>query len=131
MNCPMIETYFSSFQLLLASQKDPKTYGSGQWLYPFEMRMLETVHTHPNYNSVALAEIMGVSKGAVTQYGNKLEEKEMVSRYCKKGNKKERFYQLTSLGEAVIEEQEKFHEEANQQICEYVRSLSEKERNTI
>ena len=131
MNCQVIEKYFSSVRFLLEEEKVPKKYGGKELLYPFEMKMINAVKEHAGANAVDLSQILGVTKGAITQYGNKLEEKGIVIRHFQEGNKKEKYYKLTTLGDEIYEGYQRYYQDGNKKICQYLSGLNHGDREII
>lgn len=131
MECSMIHKYFQTVETLLQADKVPKDYGTGDVLTRADLRFLQEVFRTPDSNAVALSRQLGITRGAVTQTGNRLEERGFLERYAQQGNKKERYYRLTPAGEAVRVAHKKYHDEANRQICQYLRTLSLKDKETI
>lgn len=131
MICKVVDKYFLTFDNLLDDDKSPKDYGSGHLLYRSEMNFIKAVNSHPDSNSKELSEALNITKGAVTQFGNKLEERDIITRYLKPGNKKEKYYKLTKKGIDIINSYIAYHEEANTKICEYLSTLDKYEKSII
>lgn len=115
----------------MEEEKKPKDYGTGHLLYHSEINLINTIYKHPTSNAITLSKIMSITRGAVTQIGNQLEEKGFITRYLKEGNKKEKYYRLTTLGEKVREGHEQYHKEANQSICRYLSTLGDNDVDLI
>lgn len=82
-------------------------------------------------NAVELANQMSVTRSAVTQMCNKLEERDLIEKYLKPDNKKEKYLRLTKAGNKALKDFEKEHMEANDRMCTYINSLGESERKTV
>lgn len=131
MQCEIVGKYFSVMNQILDKRKSPMDYGSGRDLYHAELVFLEQVHLNPHSNAQQLSELLGVTRGAITQLGNKLEKKELVCRYTTAGNKKEKYYALTELGIEVCRRREAYHQDANLEMCSYLSSLRSQDRELI
>lgn len=131
MQCAIIDKYFSSMGVLLENEKQPTDYGSGELLYSSEALFLRTVSSNPQVNAVELSKILNVTRGAITQLGNKLEQRKFIHRQLKDGSKKEKRHLLTTEGKAALNAYEIRHREANAQMCAYLSSLSEEEKAVI
>lgn len=131
MLCKVVDQYFLTFDTLLDDDKSPKDYGSGHMLYKSEVNFIKAIYYNPDSNSKELSEILNITKGAVTQFSNKLEDRGIIIRYLKPGNKKEKYYKLTDVGNEIIINYKKYHEEANQKICDYLSSLDKEEKKII
>ncbi|NLO85656.1 MAG: MarR family transcriptional regulator [Clostridiales bacterium] len=131
MQCRIIHRYFTTLSALMEEEKKPRNYGTSHLLYHSEINLIDCVHKHPECNAITLSRMMGVTRGAVTQIGNQLEEKGFIARYLKSGNKKEKYYRLTELGDEVRRGHEQYHKEANQRICSYLSTLEESDATLI
>lgn len=131
MQCDVIHSLLSTVSALKQEAKRPKDYGTGDVLYYSEAKMLEVIHRNPELNAVQLSRLMNISRGAVTQMSNKLEEKGYIIRYLQEGNKKAKYYQLTERGKLIKEKHDHYHREANGQICNYLKSLDKHEMTII
>ena len=84
-------------------------FGTGVPIYRKEIHTLQAIGRHTKINITALAEHMGVTKGAISQIVAKLIKKKMVRKTYAKGNKKEVILELTDLGWIGFHNHEKFH----------------------
>ncbi|WP_100066091.1 MarR family winged helix-turn-helix transcriptional regulator [Miniphocaeibacter massiliensis] len=131
MQCEIIDKFFITFDKILENDKLPKDYGLGVLLHNSELNFLYTINQNPDANVKDLSNILNITKGAVTQFGNKLENKGLILRYFKNGNKKEKFFKLTELGESISIKHISFRNDANRKVCSYLSTLSVHERETI
>lgn len=131
MQCRVVGMLFDVVEALQDAERAPKDYGTGHMLYRSELSFLMEVSGRPNLNSIELSKRLNVTRGAITQLGNRLEGKGYIERYARPDNKKEKFYKLTALGQSVCVEHEKHHAQANARLREYLCSLSEAETDTI
>lgn len=131
MLCNIIDKYFLTLNSFLEDDKFPKDYGTGESLYSAEITFINAIYNNPESNAIELSKILNITRGAVTQYGNKLEEKNIIERYLKEGNKKEKYYRLTEEGNKIIDGYFKYHKDANDKICEYLSSLDHDEKKII
>lgn len=125
MQCTIITHYFASMNILLEAEKSPRDYGTGHLLYHSEVNLIDSIYKNQESNAITLSRIMGITRGAVTQIGNQLEEKGLVARYLKTGNKKEKYYKLTQFGDKVRKGHEQYHRQANENICNYLSTLGD------
>lgn len=131
MQCDIIHGFLSAVDFMQQEDKRPKDYGTGEVLYYSEVKMLDTISRNPELNAVRLSKLMGITRGAVTQMSNKLEEKGYIVRYLQDGNKKAKYYRLTEAGKSIKRGHDNYHQVANQKICDYLKSLDEREIDII
>lgn len=131
MKCQVIGKLFEAIEMLSDQEKNPKQFGDGYELYPSELNFLDAVRTKKSLNSMELANELNVTRSAVTQMSKRLESKGLVSRFSKPDNKKEKYLELTRMGEDAIAKYDVFHDEANTKMCDYLSSLKNSERETI
>lgn len=131
MQCKVVAAFFEILDVIVSERKNPRDYGTGHLLFHAEVNFLDAVHTNPAANVSELAEILGVTKSAVTQISDKLCRKGLVERYFEPGNKKERYYSLTASGELARSGHKQYHEEANGRMRAYLHSLEADEQEVI
>ncbi|NLY20902.1 MAG: MarR family transcriptional regulator [Tissierellia bacterium] len=131
MQCEIISRYYNSMDSILESERIPRDYGIGTNLYNSEIDFINTVNAHPNQNATELAKLLNVTRGAISQLGNKLEEKGLVQRNSSEANRKEKYFELTDLGKGIVEKHHEYHSEANDEICKYLSGLKYDERMAI
>jgi Transcriptional regulators len=131
MNCRIAEQFFEIMNLLKDDQKQVRDYGMGIKINHIEASFLDVIHRLPDANVSQVARKLGITKGAVTQAYAKLTEKGLIESFMRAGNKKEKYFRLTAVGDVVRQGHEQFHEEANESLCRYFSSLSDEEARTI
>jgi DNA-binding MarR family transcriptional regulator len=105
----MIDLFLKILHLYSVIGRKPKVYGTGDRLYVAEIHTITMVGKNNEINLTGLAEIMGVTRGAITQTINKLVKKNLIVKTSI--NKKEFNLKLSEKGEIVRREQESFHKE--------------------
>lgn len=122
MNCQVVGKLFEVIKELSESESS-------------EINFLQVIESstqmNTEINAVELANQMNVTRSAVTQMCNKLEERGLIEKYSKPDNKKEKYLRLTESGVKTLDDFEKDHMEANDRMCTYINSLGEAERNTL
>lgn len=131
MQCNIINKLFQIINETNQAEKVPKDYGTGDLIYHSEINLLDAIFQFPNFNAVELANQMGVTRAAITQLTKKLEQRGLIIRYIKEGNKKEKYFKLTTAGETIKHGHDRYHRSANLQICRYLSSLDPHEYDII
>lgn len=129
--CSVTEQIFAIIRRLEDEKKNPIDYGGGILLGHAEVQFLETVARYPDENVSKLSERLGITKGAVTQMVAKLSQKELLESVRRENNKQKKYFGLTHRGEAIIEEHQRHHRQANQRLCRFVAGLDEKEASAV
>ncbi|MGQ9621686.1 MAG: MarR family winged helix-turn-helix transcriptional regulator [Bacteroidales bacterium] len=106
----LIDQFLRILHLYSVITRKPKDYGTGDMLYFTEVHTIEMVGRNREINITKLAELMGVTKGAISQTITKLMAKGMIMR-IKTTNRKEVSLSLTEKGLIVNREQESFRKE--------------------
>lgn len=127
MQCKIINKLFHIMNSAIETERTPKDYGTGHLIYHSEINLLNAISQYPHLNAIDLADKMGVTRAAITQMAKRLEERGFIIRYAKAGNKKEKFFQLTEVAQAIKAGHDSYHQEANVQICAYLKTLEEQE----
>lgn len=102
----ILDKAFTKVEALHTPSRD---FGTGISMFRKEIHTLQAIGQHPKINITALADHMGVTKGAVSQMVAKLVKKGMVRKIYAEDNKKEVIMELTNLGWIGFRNHEKFH----------------------
>lgn len=105
--------YFRNVFLRIVSkykmlENRPQDYGTGV-LFPVEIHTIDMIGNNPGINVTELAELMGVTKGAVSQQIKKLEKKGCIRRVKRPGNQKEVILELEEMGWTAYNGHQAFH----------------------
>ena len=101
---------FDRAVMITESMHSPSlSFGTGVLMYRREIHTIQAIGRNPGINVTALAEYMGVTKGAVSQIIKKLNKKGLVRKTHATGNAKEAILELTDLGWIGFHNHEKFH----------------------
>ena len=90
--------------------RKPKDYGTGDLLYFTESHTITMVGRNKEINMTRLAEMMGVTKGAISQTITKLVHKNLIIK-SNTTNRKEFNLKLSDKGNIVYKGQESFQKE--------------------
>ena len=106
----LVEQFLKILHLYSVISRKPKDYGTGDKLYLAEIHTITMVGKNTEINMTRLAEIMGVTKGAISQTIRKLLSKGYI---IKKNlvNRKEYSLQLSDKGMKVFNEHQSFLQE--------------------
>jgi DNA-binding MarR family transcriptional regulator len=120
----IIEKMIRLLNKINQANKLPCDYGTGNVLYQSEVHIIEAINNHKNVNASELANILGITNGAITQVTSKLIKKGLIEQYQMLNNKKEVFYQLTNLGKIVNTELSNNRKEKYRNIAQYLNGLN-------
>ena len=87
------------------------SFGTGVLMHQKEIHTVQAIGRHSGINVTKLAELTGVTKGAVSQTVKKLVRKGLVQKTHLPGNDKEVVLELTNLGWTGFCNHEQFHME--------------------
>lgn len=119
------------FNKINKHDKEPHDYGTKYMLYPSEIHMIEAIYTHDGCNASDLANIMGITNGAVNQVVNKLIKKELVEQYRLRNNKKDIYYRLTGEGTIANTVHSQYHKEQYDEMTTYLNKLDDAQIHLI
>ena len=102
----------------------PKQYGTDDLLYPAEVHILDVIGNHENATVTELAEMFGITKGAVSQTISKLTQKQLVEKTPSESEKNVVHISLSEKGRAVYEYHRNMHSEVKKKIDGIIGSLS-------
>ncbi len=101
---------------LFDENREENFYGTDALLYEAEIHMIMFIKDFPGLHVSALAEKIGVTKGAVSQTVMKLVRKGMVEKVKDPQNHSRILLQLTSKGEIAYFEHKKYHQEFDRMV---------------
>jgi DNA-binding MarR family transcriptional regulator len=96
----LVRLFMSLLHMFSIIEKKPWELGSGHKVYLAEVQAVAVIGEHPDANLTRIAEIMNVTRGAVSQTVRKLVAKNLVVR-TQSRNQKEITLGLTDIGEKV------------------------------
>lgn len=123
MSCFVVKEILELWDMLEQDKKQPHDYGTGILLSHSEVSLLDIIEQYPTANASRISSLLGITKGAVTQTCQKLTKKGLITTVQVEGNKKEKYFRLTPVGNETRDGYLHAHQEANQRLCEYFSSL--------
>ena len=108
-------------------EKVPMDFGVEEMLYPSEIHTIEAIGNNARINVTHLAELLGISKGAVSQMVNKLVRKQFVKKMKLPSGAKELFLELTPRGKKAFKGHEKFHKDMVLDFLKYTENISHRD----
>lgn len=75
------------------------------------LHIIDMIGKHPDYKLTQIAEILDVTKGAISQMAHKLEQKGLIRKVEHMENEKNIYFELTEEGWKIYNGHEKLHEE--------------------
>lgn len=106
----LIDMFLKILHLYSVIGRKPKDYGTGDLLYFTELHTITMVARNNEVNMTQLADIMGVTRGAVSQTINKLVHKGLIVK-TNNTNRKEVNLKISEKGITVVKAQESFQKE--------------------
>lgn len=91
-------------------ERKTRYYGTDQPLYEAEIHMIKSIKENEGIHVTGLADMLGVTKGAVSQNIMKLEHKGMIIKNTDPRNLSRLVLRLTSKGETAYQYHEKLHQ---------------------
>lgn len=106
----LIDLFLKILHLYSVIGRKPKKYGTGDLLYIAELHTITMVGNNHEINMTRLADIMGVTRGAISQTIRKLVSKNLIIK-SNLTNRKEINLKLSEKGMIVYKAQESFQKE--------------------
>jgi DNA-binding MarR family transcriptional regulator len=115
------------------SEVDSKTryYGTDQPLHEAEIHMIKSIRENQGIHVTGLADMLGVTKGAVSQIIQKLERKGMVVKNTDPNNLSRLMLLLTPKGEIAYLHHEELHREFDELFNSALVSASEENKEFL
>src|SRR3990170_2985269 len=114
----IVELFIQAVNKYNALEKIPVRVSAKHDLYHSEKHFLDKIGDHPGVNVTEFARAVGITKGAVSQFVKKLENKGLVRKYKGSGNDKEVFLELTRAGRDIYIKHKKKNEETIEPLIE-------------
>lgn len=127
----ILEKMFLAYNIMQENAKHPRDYGVGHLLYQAELHTLAAIFRHEQANASELAQIMGITKGAITQVVSKLIQKGLVEKFNMPGNKKEVYFCLTATGVKVNDAHYEHDRKILQPVISYLGNLNQEQLSAI
>lgn len=89
----------------------------GKQIYYAEIHIVSAIHDHEGIHVSGLADLLGVTTGAVSQILMKLERKGLIKKERDARNQSRFLLKLTPEGEVTHQNHLKFHEEFDELFC--------------
>ena len=105
--------------------KKTRYYGIDVPLFPSEIHMINKIKQNEGIHVTGLANILKVTKGAVSQIIMKLEKKGLIRKEKDTNNQSKLVLKLTPKGETAYSNHEKFHKKIDVMVNEIVKNASE------
>jgi DNA-binding MarR family transcriptional regulator len=107
----LIDLFLKILHLYSVINRKPKDYGTGDLLYLTEIHTITVVAANKEINMTRLAEIMGVTKGAISQTIRKLVNKNLIIKQNSDKSKREYNLLLSEKGKIVLDGQKSMQKE--------------------
>lgn len=120
----LMEKFLRVLNKYSAIEKIPMDFGIGERLYPSEIHTIESIGKNQEINVTGLADVMGITKGAVSQMIGKLIQKGLVIKSKDPFNDKEVRLGLTPRGWSAFAGHEKFHSSIYEDIINNFSNIS-------
>lgn len=117
--------------LALKLDKTPKAFGTGQALSHAEIHLVEIVGDNPELSVTQIADLIGVTKGAVSQNLKRLEKKGLSTKTQDPENLSRALVTLTAKGQAAYWAHKHWHESMDGGFSRYLEGLTEEETAVI
>lgn len=121
------ESLVRIFNKMIENQKIRRKYGLDELLYPAEIHTIMMIGERKNSGVSGLARKAGITKGAVSQMVNRLENKGLIKKYRHPDNSKRVILDLTNKGKVAFFSHKRLHEETDRKLYAYLNMLKEKE----
>ena len=127
----IVEQFVRIVNKYSALEKNPLNYGCGENLYPSEIHAIEAIGKHPEVHMAEIANILGVTRGAVQQTAGKLLKKGLVEKLMDENDKKKVYLSLTPKGKTAFKGHEEYHAELASYLAEHFNRLHSREADSL
>ena len=120
---PLLRVVYKFFEI----DRRTRYYGTDVPLFPSEIHMINKIKQNEGIHVTGLANILNVTKGAVSQIIMKLEKKGLIQKEKDSNNQSRLVLKLTAKGETAYHNHEEFHKKIEVMVNEIVIDASKEE----
>ena len=121
------DIFENSYRLLNKyNQKTQKSkhYGTDDLLYAAEVHMIDTIGAYDEITTTSLAQLLGITKGAVSQTTAKLFDKGLIEKQTSSEKKTAVCIRLSKKGQLVFDYHRNMHRNAQEKVQKLIDTLS-------
>jgi len=126
----MVQLFQNILHAYSIIEKQPRDFGTGNTLHLTELQTISMIGENPDLNMTRLADLMGVTRGAISQTVRKLVIKKLVTRTNVRNNK-EINLRLSESGQFVRHEYQARMKEVFTFADELYESATQEERDLV
>nr|MBP3598808.1 MarR family transcriptional regulator [Eubacterium sp.] len=127
----MFESIYRLINKYNQKSRVAKHYGTEDLLYSAEVHMIEIIGSEERITTTKLAEILGITKGAVSQITRKLLMKDMILKEASKEKNNEVLISLTEKGRTVFLYHRNMHNEMFNKLNMILDELPEESKKAM
>ena len=127
----LVTKILDSIALVVSFDKKRIITHEGEKLHPSEIQLLMFLYHEQNTNVTAIANEMGLTKGAISQTLSRLQKKGIISKELFPEKKNELHAQFTNSGEQLMIQLNKSKKSLEGKYRRYIQALSNKEKEVI
>ena len=127
----LVAKILDSIALLVSLDKKRIVIHEGENLHPSEIRLLMFLYHDQDTNITAIAELMGLTKGAISQTLSRLQKKGIITKEMYPEKKNELHVQFTDSGNQLMDDLNKSKKSLEGKYRRYIQTLSDKEKEAI
>lgn len=105
------ETTYRIINKYNTKTKSPKQYGTEHLLYSSEVHMIEVIGHHNALTTTQIANLQGITKGAVSQTTSKLNKKNLIKKELSPDGNNEVLISLTETGQIIYKNHANYHKQ--------------------
>ncbi|XFA99647.1 MarR family winged helix-turn-helix transcriptional regulator [Candidatus Izemoplasma sp. B36] len=124
-------TFLRIISKLTKFNSETRNYGTDKPLHEAEIHMIKSIKENEGIHITALAEMLGITKGAVSQISIKLEKKGMIIKVPDPANLSRLQMKLTEKGEIAHRYHLKLHKMFDDSFYHIVNKLTEEEKAVL
>ena len=124
----IIQLYFESIREFNEFEKNPRDFGTGDFLYSSEIHTIQMIGYNENINLSTLAEKLNISKSGTSKSVKKLLDKELITKNRRLDNNKEVVFNLTRKGSIAFTGHEEFSKTMFEAILNILSDLDDKQK---
>ncbi len=121
------EVWIRILNKMVADEKIPKDFGSGDLLHCSEIHTIMAIGKNPKINLTSLSRLLGISRSAISQMTNRLEKKDLVEKHRDPDNDKEILLCLSPKGTIAYLGHEQHHAKIYARMHHNLGDLSDEE----
>jgi len=127
----IVKKYLLLFEKISNTVRRSSTYDTDVDIYRSEIHIIQLIGDHSGIYISRIAELIGITKGTVSQIVKRLETKQLVRKHADADNNTRRLLRLTDKGQTAYAAHKRLHRKQHAEMVAFLNALDGEQRAVI